>query len=118
MPPFHLPVEIGPGDRSRFQRLIARMDANITYAVFPATVLAMLGIEPAWSQVFQTEEGGQKEVQLAEIRVRLEGQERTTVCVFGEPGIRPALGRHTLEAFGLVPDDASETLMVARLILG
>ncbi|MCH7713584.1 MAG: hypothetical protein IIC99_08165 [Chloroflexi bacterium] len=118
MPQFHLPVEIGPADRSRFQWLIAQMDAHITYTVFPAPVLTMLGIEPAWSQVFQIVGGGQKEVQFAEIRVRLEGQERTTVCVFGDIGSRPALGRHALEAFGLVADEASETLVVARLKLG
>lgn len=118
MPPFHLPVEIGPADRSRFQRLIAQMDATITYAVFPAPVLTMLGIEPAWSQVFQLPGGGEKEVQLAEIRVRMEGHERTTVCVFGDIGSRPALGKHTLEAFGLAADEASESLVEARIILG
>ncbi len=118
MPPFHLPVEIGPADRSRFQRLIAQMDADITYGVFPATVLTMLGIVPAWSQVLQVAGGTEKEVQFAEIRVRLEGQERTTVCVFGEPGVRPALGRHTLEAFGLHADEASERLVEARMIIG
>ncbi len=118
MPPFQLPVEIGPPDSSRFQRLIARMDDNIAYAVFPATVLTMLGIVPGWNQLFQVLGGAEKEVQLAEIRIRLEGQDRTTVCVFGEPSSRPALGRHTLEAFGLIADETSERLVQARLILG
>ncbi len=115
MPPFQLPVEIGPPDSSRFQRLIARMDDNIAYAVFPATVLTMLGIVPGWNQLFQVLGGAEKEVQLAEIRIRLEGQERTTVCL---PSSRPALGRHTLEAFGLIADETSERLVQARLILG
>ena len=118
MPPFHLPVEIGLAEGSRFQRLIAQMDPNITYAVFPATVLTMLGVAPAWSQVFPVAAGGQREVQLAEIRIRLDGQERTTVCVFGVTGARPALGRHTLEAFGLAADEAGETLAAVGLILG
>ena len=117
MPPFQHPVEIGPADGSRFQRLIAQVDANITYAVFPAPVLNMLGIEPAWNQVFRSAAGGEKEVQLAEIRIRLEGQERTTVCVFGDADSQPALGKHTLEAFGLVADETSERLVAVRLFL-
>ena len=93
MPPFQHPIEIGPADGSRFQRLIAQVDASITYAVFPAPVLTMLGIEPAWSQAFQLAAGGETERQMAEIRVRLEGQERTTVCVFGGADSQPALGK-------------------------
>ena len=118
MPPFQHPVEIGPADGSRFQRLIAQMDANITYAVFPAPVLNMLGIEPAWSQVFRSGAGGEQERQMAEIRVRLEGQERTTVCVFGDADSQPSLGKHTLEGFGLVADEAGERLVEARHFLG
>ena len=117
MPPFQHPVEIGPADGSRFQRLIAQMDGNTTYAVFPAPVLNMLGVEPAWSQVFQMAAGGEQERQMAEIRVRLEGQERTTVCVFGDADSQPALGRHTLEAFGLVAGEAGGRLVEARLLL-
>ena len=117
MPPFQHTVEIGPADGSRFQRLIAQMDASITYAVFPAPVLNMLGIEPAWSHVYQLAAGGEKECQMAEIRVRLEGQERTTVCVFGDADSQPALGKHTLEAFGLAADEAGQRLVGARLFL-
>ena len=94
------------------------MDASITFAVFPAPVLNMLGIEPAWSQVFQLAAGGEQERQMAEIKIRLEGQERTTVCVFGDADSQPALGKHTLEAFGLVADETSERLVAARLFLG
>ena len=117
MPPFHHTIEIGPADGSRFERLIARVDASVTYAVFPAAVLTMLGIEPSWSQAFQTADGTEKEVQLAEIKVRLDGKERTTVCVFGDPDSQPALGSHTLAAFGLTADQAGEKLVVARLFL-
>ena len=94
------------------------MDASITFAVFPAPVLNMLGIEPTWSQVFQLAAGGEQERQMAEIKIRLEGQERTTVCVFGDADSQPALGKHTLEAFGLVADETSERLVAARLFLG
>ncbi len=117
MPPFRLPVEIGPAGGSRFQRLIAQVDASITYAVFPAPVLNMLGIEPAWSQAFELAAGGEEERQMAEIRVRLQGQERTTVCVFGDADSQPALGKHTLEAFGLVADEAGQRLVAAPIIL-
>ncbi|PKB82956.1 MAG: hypothetical protein BZY88_03480 [SAR202 cluster bacterium Io17-Chloro-G9] len=117
MPPFQNPVEIGPPDGSRFQRLIALVDAGITYAVFPAPVLTMLGIEPAWSQIFQSAAGGEQERQMAEIKVRLEGRERTTVCVFGDADSQPALGKHTLETFGLAADEAGQRLVEAGLFL-
>ena len=118
MPPFNQHLEIGPADGSRSQRIIARVDPASAYSVIPAAVLIMLGIEPQWTQEFQMPGGTHAQRQLAEIKVRLEGQERTTVCAFGDPGGEPVLGKHTLDAFGLTADEANERLVEARLFLG
>ncbi len=118
MPPFHQQIEIGPTGGARSQRIIAGVDPASTYSVMPAAVLTMLGIEPAWTQEFQLAGGGVEERQMAEIKVRLEGQERTTVCVFGGPDSEPVLGKHALDAFGLAVDEADEKLVPARFDLG
>ena len=68
---FRCPVEIGPRDGSRFQRVIAVAGSENIYSVLPSTLLEMLP--------------------MAEVRMR----------IHGEADGEPILGRHTLAAFGL-----------------
>lgn len=118
MPPFNQQIEIGSTESARSQRIIARVDPASIYSVIPAAVLTMLGIEPVWTQEFQLAGGGFGERQMAEIRVRLGEQERTTVCIFGGAGSEPVLGKHTLDAFGLTVDEDGEKLVPARFDSG
>ena len=122
MPPLHQQIEIGPINGptggARSQRLIALVDPASVYSVMPAAVLTMLGIEPRWTQEFRLAAGGVEDRQMAEIKVRLEGQERTTVCIFGDAGSEPLLGKHTLDAFGLTLDENEEKLVPERIGLG
>ena len=117
MATFHQAVDVGPADGSRFQRLIALVDPAATYAVFPTTLLTTLGIAPQWRETFQTAGGGQEELPLAEILLKINEQQRTTVCVFGKPNTQPVLGAHTLLSFGLALDAANQRLVAARLLL-
>ena len=118
MPPFHQHVEIGPRDGSRFQAVIAQVDTSSTYTLMPAALLTMLGVAPEWTQTLETASGERQEHQLAEVRIRLNGQERTAPCVFGEPGSEPVLGAHTLLSFGLAVDAANQRLVAATLLQG
>ena len=118
MPPFHQHVEIGPRDGSRFQMVIAQVDMSSTYTLMPAAVLTMLGVAPEWTQTLERASGERQEHQLAEVRIRLNGQERTAPCVFGEPGSEPVLGAHTLLSFGLAVDAANQRLVAATLLQG
>ena len=118
MPAFHQHVEIGPRDGSRFQMVIAQVGTSSTYTLVPAAVLTMLGVAPEWTQTLERASGEQEELQLAEVRIRLNGQERTVVCVFGEPGSEPVLGAHTLLSLGLAVDEANQRLVAATLKLG
>ena len=117
-PIFKHPVEVGPKDGARFQRVIARVDSHSTYTVMPAPLLTMLGVEPEWSQQFELADGRREERSLAEVRIRIGGQERTTICVFGRPESEPVLGAYTLAGFGLQPDTAGQRLVPASLFLG
>ncbi len=48
---------------------------------------------------------------MAETRVRLNGQTRTTLVVFGEEATLPLLGAYTLEGFGLAADPVNRRLV-------
>ena len=117
MSDFHQAVEVGPADGTRFQRLIALVDPSTTYAVIPTTVLTTLGIAPQWRETIQTP-GGQEELPLAEVLLKINDQQRTTVCVFGKPDAQPVLGAHTLLSFGLAVDADNQKLVAATLRLG
>ena len=78
----------------------------------------MLGIDPEWTDVLHRPDGGREEHSLAEVRVRIDDRERTTICVFGKPDGTPILGRYTLDGFGLALDEANSGLVPVRLLLG
>ena len=115
---FNHTVEVGPKDGARFQRVIARVEPRSTYTVMPGPLLTMLGVEPEWSQQFELADGRREEHSLAEVRLRIDDQERTTICVFGQPDSEPVLGAYTLAGFGLQADTAGQRLVPASLFLG
>ena len=81
---FRCSIEIGPRDGSRFQRVITVAGPENIYSVLPSTVLEMLP--------------------MAEVRMRANGEDRTTIGVYGKSDDEPILGRHTMAAFGLAAD--------------
>ena len=117
MPTLRQAVDVGPNDGSRFQRVIALVDPDSTFAVMPSTILSMLGVSPEWTAVFELSGGAHEERPLAEIQLRINQVERTTVCVFGTPDSQPVLGKHTLDAFGLSVDETSKMLVPGRFYL-
>ena len=61
----------------------------------------------------------QFECEVAEIRVRLDGQTRTALVIFGEEGAVPLLGAYTLEDFGLAPGPVGRGLIpIPGLLMG
>jgi predicted aspartyl protease len=54
---------------------------------------------------------------MAEVRMRINGEERTTICVYGKADGEPILGRHTLAAFGLAADHDEQKLVQADMFL-
>lgn len=114
---FHYEISLGPKDGSRFESVSALVDTGSTYTVVPASVLEGLGVTPEWTGFFELADGRQQEYGLAEIRLRLDGQERTTICIFGSPDSEPLLGAYALEGFGLAADPVNQRLVPARLFL-
>ena len=99
------------------QSVIASVDPGASYTAMPAPLLTMVGISPEWASVFERADGNQEELPLAEIRLRINDQERTTICVFGTPDSQPVIGAYTLDGFGLAVDPAGGALVPARLFL-
>ena len=93
------------------------MDTASSYSVVPATILASMGVEPQWNELFTTGDGSRHEMPLAEVRIRVDGRERTTICVFGSPENVPTLGSYTLAGLGMEADPANRRLTAAPLFL-
>ena len=89
---FSYPIELSAGDGGRFESLRALVDPASSYSVVPATILASLGVEPQWTEWFTAADGSRQEMSLAEVRIRVDGRERTIICVFGSPESVPTLG--------------------------
>ena len=117
MATFNHPVGVGPRDGSGFQRVIVRVDTRNTYTVMPAPLLTMLGVEPEWTSEFELADESREERSLAEVRVKIGGQDRTTICVFGPPESEPVLGAYTLDGLGLEANSAGKKLVPRRLFL-
>jgi predicted aspartyl protease len=87
------------------------------YSVLPSTLLEMIGVSSEWESRFTLPNGGWEMLPMAEVRMRINGQERTTICVYGKADGEPVLGRHTLTAFGLASDPAEQKLVQADMFL-
>ena len=117
MESFSYPIELSAGGGGRFESLRALVDPACSYSVVPATILASLGVEPQWTGLFTTSDGSRHEMPLAEVRIRVDGQERTTICVFGSPDSVPTLGSYALAGLAMVADPANRRLIAAPLFL-
>ena len=89
----------------------ALVDTGAAYTWVPAGVLKELGLEPAFRLPFVLADGRVVERDLTETRVRLNGQTRTTIVVFGDSSSDNLMGAYTLEGFGVMVDPVSRRLV-------
>ncbi len=108
---FRVTAEIGNPQGERYEALEALVDTGATYTWVPRSILERLGVTPAFRHPFVLTDGHQIECDMAETRVRLDGQSRTTLVVFGDEGTLPLLGAYTLEGFGLAADPVNRRLI-------
>lgn len=97
-----------------FEELEALVDTGATYTWVPRPSLERLGVAPEESFPFVLADGRTAEYPIAQVRIRLDGRTRVTVCVFGEEGTEPLLGNYTLEGFGLAVDPLNKRLITVR----
>ena len=114
---FHHTITVSPKDGSQRLDLDALVDTVSTYTMIPAPELEALGVTPEWTSVFELADGSRSEYRLAELQVSINGESRTTICIFGDQGSTPLLGAYTLEGFGLAADPVNGKLTPARSYL-
>ena len=108
---FHATVEVGGADGAQYETIEAMVDTGSTYTWVPSDVLAKLGVQATFRRQFLTADGRTIERDMAETKLRLNGQERTTTVVFGDEGSIPLLGAYILEGFGLAVDPLGKRLI-------
>jgi predicted aspartyl protease len=104
---FSVMLTIGDPAGLRWEAVEAVVDTAVSYT----WVLERLCVASEGPWPFQTPDGRLIERDIAETRARLDGQERTTIVVFGVPGSRPLIGAYTLEGFGVVADPVNRRLV-------
>ena len=87
------------------------------YSVLSSTLLDILGVGTEWESRFTLPGGEWEMLPMAEVRMRINGEERTTICVYGKADGEPILGRHTLAAFGLAAGHDEQKLVQADMFL-
>ena len=117
MAAFHYPIAIAATPGGPFETLEALVDTGATYTWVPRSVLQRLGVQPTRRASFVLANGQEVEYDMGEVRMRLDGQELYTPCIFGDDGTDPLLGAVTLEEFGLGVDPVNRRLIPVRLYL-
>ena len=108
---FSVPIEIGNFDGGRFETIDALVDTGAIYTMLPRSLLMGLGINPQRSRTFGLADGSTRHFDMADARVRIDGEETVTIVVFGEEAATPLLGAYTLEGLGLSVDPIGQRLV-------
>jgi clan AA aspartic protease len=108
---FYVDIEVLPANGGAAERQTVLVDTGASYLSLPARVLDRLGYQPIGTQrvVFAT--GATAVWDVTEVRVRLEGRERTVLAFLAEEGAPKLLGAQTLETFGLGVDPLGRRLV-------
>jgi len=108
---FQVEIEILPADGGPPESQSVLVDTGASYLSLPRRVLTALGYRAVDKQrvIFAT---GQTEVwDVTEIRVRLQGRERTVLAFLAPDQAPKLLGAQTLESFGLGVDPLGKRLV-------
>jgi len=108
---FQVEIEVLPGDGGSPQTQLVLVDTGASYLCLPRSMLLSLGYRPIDRQrvIFAT---GQTAVwEVAEVRVRLQGRERTVLAFLAPDEAPKLLGAQALETFGLGVDPLGKRLV-------
>ena len=75
---FSLPIEIGNPEGTRFEHVDVLVDTGATFTMVPASILHILDLEPQECGSFELADGSLQEFDIAETRLRIDGQETST----------------------------------------
>jgi predicted aspartyl protease len=108
---FTVPIRIAHPTGKKWVEANALADTGAFYTWLPGSTLAALGVKSVGEREFLIATGKKVKRALGEIRLRVNGEARTVLCVFGDEGSTPLLGAHSLEAFALAVDPVHKKLV-------
>jgi predicted aspartyl protease len=108
---FHYPVELADKNGENFEERRPLVDTGALYSQFPASMLERLGHQSNATRRFRLADETVIERPIGDVIVRIGGETRTSVCVFGGEASPELLGAVTMELFSLAPDPVNETLI-------
>jgi len=111
---FHVTFQIGDRQGQRWRDVDALVDTGASFTWIPEDILTGLQVSPEERWEFQIADGNVIERDVAETLVLYNGNQHTTIIVFGDAGSTPLLGAYTLEAFKLAPDPVNRRLIPVR----
>ena len=108
---FSVPIEVATKREGPFVSVKAVVDTGAFYSWIPTSTLRELGATPEAKRSFVLADGRTIERDVAQVLVRLDGQETYTWCVFGDEGTEPLIGAYTLEGLALTVDPINQRLV-------
>jgi clan AA aspartic protease len=106
------------GPTGKSQKLELLVDSGASYSLLPAKVWKAIKLKPMEKQTFTLADGTHVDRKISECRISLNGIERHSPVILGEPDDEPLLGVLTLEVLGLVLDPFKRELRPMKLRLG
>ena len=108
---FSVGIEIIAADGHTSEAHPAVVDTGASYLALPRNVLQRFGYRPLDTQRVVFANGQTAVWSVTEVRVRLEGRERTVIAFMAEPDSPALIGAQTLETFGLGVDPLARRLI-------
>jgi clan AA aspartic protease len=111
-------VRIGIRGPTRLSRAVdALVDTGATHTMIPGAVLRDLRVRPLDRVGLEMADDRVAEFPVGEVKVQLQGRQRTVLAVFGPDDATPLLGATTLELFNLAADPVRKRLVRVRGLL-
>ena len=114
---FDAPIQVADLDGQYFEEMEALVDTGATFTVVPQSLLRNLQIEPSDRKSFIYASGERVQLDLAQVRIRLQGRETITWVIFGEDAGGAMLGSYTLEGVLLGVDPHNQRLIPVEGLL-
>ena len=111
---FHVTIDIGDAQGTRWESVEALVDTGSTYAWVPRPLLENLDVDVQFQQEFEAADGRVVERDMAVTMVRWDSTTRPTLVVFSDEGDAILLGAYTLEGFSLAADPVNQRLVRVR----
>ena len=114
---FNWPLRISSMDGRQSLEIEATVDTGAAYTTLPASLLRGLGVTPMGKRRFLLADGRRLEMDYGEARAAINGENVTTLVVFGEDNAPALLGAYTLEGLALAVDPVEQRLVPTHLIM-